>query len=52
MFKIWASVLHLGNIKFVEAVIKHDTEQDQEGAMIKVIMKRNYIKIRINFFFL
>lgn len=38
MFKILASVLHFGNIKFLEAVIKHDTEQDQEGAMIQVII--------------
>ncbi|EFA06975.2 unconventional myosin-Va [Tribolium castaneum] len=34
MFKIIASVLHLGNIKFVESIISTENEQDQEGCSI------------------
>lgn len=38
LFKIFAAVLHLGNIKFHEATIKTENEQDQEGVIIKVII--------------
>jgi myosin-5 len=34
MFKVLASVLHLGNIKFVESIISAENEQDQEGCSI------------------
>lgn len=36
MFRILASILHLGNIKFTETIIQTDNEQDQEGVMIQV----------------
>ena len=36
MFKILASVLHLGNIKFVESIISTENEQDQEGCCVPV----------------
>lgn len=36
MFKILSSVLHLGNIRFLESIIETENEQDQEGAMIQV----------------
>ncbi|KAJ8966303.1 hypothetical protein NQ314_003568 [Rhamnusium bicolor] len=35
MFKILASVLHLGNINFLECIIETENEQDQEGCGIK-----------------
>ncbi|CAH0551807.1 unnamed protein product [Brassicogethes aeneus] len=35
MFKILASVLHLGNIQFGDCIIKTHNEQDQEGCGIK-----------------
>lgn len=34
LFKILASVLHLGNIQFVECMIEQENEQDQEGCTI------------------
>lgn len=37
MFKIFAGILHLGNIAFHETTIRMENEQDQEGVMIKVI---------------
>lgn len=36
MFKILAGILHLGNIKFQQCLIKVDNEQDQEGCVIPV----------------
>lgn len=36
MFKILASVLHLGNIGFSDCVITTENEQDQEGCEIPV----------------
>lgn len=36
MFKIFAAILHLGNVTFNEAVIKSGGEQGQEGVIIKV----------------
>lgn len=36
IFKVLASILHLGNIKFEEMLIKTENEQDQEGCGISV----------------
>lgn len=35
MFKIYAAILHLGNITFVESIISQENEPDQEGVQIK-----------------
>ncbi|XP_072396790.1 unconventional myosin-Va isoform X1 [Diabrotica undecimpunctata] len=35
MFKIIAAILHIGNIEFVDSIIKVENEQDQEGCMIR-----------------
>lgn len=35
MFKIYAAILHLGNITFVESIISRENEPDQEGVQIK-----------------
>ncbi|CAG9820454.1 unnamed protein product [Phaedon cochleariae] len=36
MFKVFASVLHLGNIRYLEGIIESENEQDQEGCLIEV----------------
>lgn len=36
MFRILAAILHLGNIRFAECVIKTENQQDQEGCGISV----------------
>lgn len=36
MFKIFAAILHLGNIEFVETIVEQENEQDQEGCTIRV----------------
>lgn len=36
MFKILASILHIGNIQFHECIIETENEQDQEGCEIMV----------------
>ncbi|CAG9820455.1 unnamed protein product [Phaedon cochleariae] len=35
MFKVFASVLHLGNIRYLEGIIESENEQDQEGCLIE-----------------